>query len=279
MHYPIGSYGMVDSTKVIFHFYPPGETGVREIDSDPLLYNYQFVLPPEQITSVSAQYPTGSSGTANDYSMYSVFPHMHLLGKEIGSYAVKPNDDTVRFIDIPHWDFDWQDFYKFRYLQKIPQGSKLHSYGTFDNTSLNIHNPFSPPQTVTFGLNTTDEMFITYFQYLPYVSGDENYDLTELTTIGLEELLTEEIRSFELFPNPFSNEGVDIVFRESLESKAKIRIYDSRGNLVSQLDHFEHNKVHWDGKNAQNQDVRSGVYFVSVNQSGKFSHKKLIKTR
>ena len=23
MHYPIGSYGLVDSTKVIFHFYPP----------------------------------------------------------------------------------------------------------------------------------------------------------------------------------------------------------------------------------------------------------------
>jgi hypothetical protein len=35
MHYPIGSYGLVDSTKVIFHFYPPGETDVREVYQNP----------------------------------------------------------------------------------------------------------------------------------------------------------------------------------------------------------------------------------------------------
>ena len=279
MHYPIGSYGMVDSTRVIFHFYPPGETGVREIDSDPLLINYQFVLPPEQITSVSAVYPSGSAGTPTDYSIYSVFPHMHLLGKEIGSFAVKPNEDTVRFIHIPHWDFDWQDFYKFRYLQKIPQGSKLHSYGTFDNTSLNIHNPFSPPQMITFGLNTTDEMFITYFQYLPYVSGDENYDLTELTTLGIQEVLTDETDPFQLFPNPFYNEGVDIVFQEPVQSNDQVIIYDSHGNRVIQLTHFENKSAHWDGKNGHKQPVKPGIYFVSVNQSGTFTHKKLIKTR
>ena len=42
---------------------------------------------------------------------------MHLLGKTIGTYMIKPGQDTVDLIDIPHWDFDWQDFYKFRYLQ------------------------------------------------------------------------------------------------------------------------------------------------------------------
>ncbi len=278
MHYPIGSYGMVDSTRVIFHFYPPGETSVREVYSDPLLINYSFFLMPEQITDVTAQYP--NSGTSSDdYSLYSIFPHMHLLGKEIGSYAVKPGQDTLPLINIPHWDFDWQDFYKFRYLQKLPQGSKLHAYGTFDNTSANPHNPFSPPQTVMFGLNTTDEMFITYFQYLPYVSGDENHDLSLLTTLSLEEMLSSGDGEIVLYPNPFSNEGVSIESSEPLKPDDKVIIYDSRGNRVAQLHYLSNQSVFWDGKNELGQDVRPGVYFVSVNSSGRFIHKKLIKTR
>jgi len=278
MHYPIGSYGMVDSTRVIFHFYPPGETDVREVYSDPLLINYSFFLMPEQITDVTAQYPSSGSSSA-DYSLYSIFPHMHLLGKEIGAYAVKPGQDTLPLINIPHWDFDWQDFYKFRYLQKLPQGSTIHSYGTFDNTSSNPHNPFSPPQLVTFGLNTTDEMFITYFQYLPYESGDENHDLSLLTSLSLEEILSESGSDIILYPNPFSSDGVQIAFTEPLKPEDQIVIYDSQGNRVVKLENMTENTVFWNGMNGQGQDVRPGVYFVSVNSNGSFIHKKLIKTR
>jgi hypothetical protein len=278
MHYPIGSYGLVDSTRVIFHFYPLGETNVREVSSDPLLINYTFMLPPEQVTSVTAQYPS-SGGAPADFSLFSIFPHMHLLGKEIGAYAVKPVEDTVPLINIPHWDFDWQDFYKFRYLQKIPQGSTIHSYGTFDNTSSNIHNPNSPPITVFFGLNTSDEMFITYFQYLPYLPGDENHDLSLLTSLSLEEILSESESDIILYPNPFSSDGVQIAFTEPLKPDDQIVIYDSRGNRVVKLDNMTENTVFWNGKNGQGQDVKPGVYFVSVNSNGSFIHKKLIKTR
>jgi hypothetical protein len=278
MHYPMGSYGLVDSTRVIFHFYPPEETDVREIDSDPLLINYSFVLLPEQITSVTAQYPA-SGGSPIDVSLYSIFPHMHLLGKEIGSFAVKPGQDTLPLINIPHWDFDWQDFYKFRYLQKIPQGSTVHGYGTFDNTSSNIHNPFSPPQTIFFGLNTTDEMFITYFQYLPYVAGDENHDLTDLTLVGLEEAIAQNNADVQIFPNPFSQEGVNIVLKHKPSSQDQIIVYDGRGNRIIQLNDFEGNKVFWNGKTIIGQDVKPGVYYVSINTDGAFSYKKLIKTR
>ena len=238
MHYPIGSYGMIDSTRVIFHFYPPGETGVREIDSDPLLINYSFMLQPEQVTSVTAQYPA-SGGSPIDISLYSIFPHMHLLGKEIGAYAVRPGQDTLPLINIPHWNFDWQDFYKFRYLQKLPQGSTVHGYGTFDNTSSNIHNPNSPPITVFFGLNTTDEMFITYFQYLPYVAGDENHDLTELTLVGLEETLSKINENIQIFPNPFNQEGVRILMNHEVSSQDQIIIYDGQGNRIIQLKDFQ----------------------------------------
>ena len=278
MHYPIGSYGLQDSTKVIFHFYPQSESNVREVSSDPLLINYSFYLPPEQVTSVEAQYP--SSGTTSmNYSLFSIFPHMHLLGKEIGTYAVKPGQDTVPLIHIPHWDFDWQDFYKFRYLQKIPQGSRLKAYGTFDNTSSNIHNPFSPPQAIFFGLNTTDEMFVTYLQYLPYVTGDENYDLTDLTVMSIEEYIQSDNAEITVYPNPFSQDGIQMSFTNELHLQDQVYIYDNLGNRVSVIQHMTEKEIYWNGQNDNGQSVKPGVYYVSANIQGVLSHQKIIKIK
>ena len=275
MHYPIGSYGLVDSTKVIFHFYPPGETDVREVSSAPLLYNYNFNLPANQITNIGAAYPT-SGTTQSDISIFSIFPHMHLLGKEIGAYGIKPGQDTVRLIHIPHWDFDWQDFYKFRYLQKLPAGSRLKSYGTYDNTASNIHNPFSPPQAVQFGLNTTDEMFVTYLQYLPYVEGDEFHDLSDLTAVGLQELTSNDLSSIHAYPNPFFKEGVTLVFDEKGTQSGHIIIYNALGEKVKVFGAIDSNKIVWDGMR-NNEPVPAGIYYVSANLNGNFINKRIIK--
>ena len=276
MHYPIGSFGILDSTKVIFHFYPPGVTDVREVISEPLLINYTFNLPPNQITNVNATYPyTGTTPT--DYSLFSIFPHMHLLGKEIGTYAVRPGQDTLPLIHIPHWDFDWQDFYKFRYLQKLPAGSRLRAYGTYDNTASNIHNPFSPPQAVQFGLNTTDEMFVTYLQYLPYEDGDESYDLSELTTVGLNDISMANDAQIKAYPNPFFEEGIYLEFDDPIQS-TNVIIYNSLGIAVKSFDSITNNTLFWDGKN-DGVEVSPGIYYVSANINGHFLNKRIIKTQ
>ena len=74
MHYPEGSAGQIDSTKVRFYFYPQS-TVIREIYSEFLinegLFGTPFILPPNQITEI-----TGSFGpTIDNYSLMSVFPH------------------------------------------------------------------------------------------------------------------------------------------------------------------------------------------------------------
>jgi len=204
---------------------------------------------------------------------------MHLLGKEIGTYAVKPGQDTVPLIHIPHWDFDWQDFYKFRYLQKIPVGSKLKAYGTFDNTSSNIHNPFSPPQAIFFGLNTTDEMFVTYLQYLPYVTGDENYDLTDLTVMSIEEYIQSDNAEITVYPNPFSQDGIQMSFTNELHLQDQVYIYDNLGNRVSVIKHMTEKEIYWNGQNDNGQSVKPGVYYVSANIQGVLSHQKIIKIK
>ena len=181
MHYPEGSFGQLDSTKVRFYFYPQN-TVIREITTDFLinegLFGTPFILPPNQITEI-----TGSYGpTVQDYSLMSVFPHMHLLGKDLECYAVTPTNDTINLVRINNWDFEWQGFYFFEKFVKIPEGSMIYAKGNYDNT-VSATNP--NPVTVQSGFNTNDEMFIVGFGFLPYQLGGfpTPSPIKELTTL------------------------------------------------------------------------------------------------
>mgnify|MGYP006162986973 CR=1 FL=1 len=191
MHYPEGSFGQLDSTKVKFYFYPQN-TVIREITTDFLIQNFFFTLPANYITQVSESF----GPTIQDYSFMSVFPHMHLLGKDLECFAVTSTNDTINLIKINNWDFEWQGFYFFQKFIKIPAGSIIYAKGNYDNTA-SASNP--NPVSVSAGLNTEDEMFIFIFQFLPYQLGDENISIEngsistnihEATTISsLRELL------------------------------------------------------------------------------------------
>lgn len=115
-----------------------------------------------------------------DISVLTVNPHMHLLGKSFKAYAVQPNGDTIRLISIPKWDFNWQYFYTFKKMVKVPAGSVMIAEGVYDNTANNLNNPFSPPRQVTDqkgSMKATDEMFQFIVSYLPYKEGDEQISL------------------------------------------------------------------------------------------------------
>ena len=170
MHYPEGSFGQLDSTKVRFYFYEEN-TIIREVSNQFLiaegLFGIPFYLPPNQVTEIS-----GSFGpTSQDYSFMSVFPHMHLLGRDLICYAVTPLSDTINLVKINNWDFEWQGSYLFEKFIKIPSGSMIYARGNYDNT-VSPENP--NPVMVQSGFNTEDEMFVFIFQFLPYISGDEN---------------------------------------------------------------------------------------------------------
>lgn len=284
MHYPEGSYGEYDSTKVIFHFYPPGETGVREVITEPVLQKWNMVIQPETITPVSTQYPPGTSGLPVDVSILSVFPHMHLLGQDIKAYAIQPNLDTLKLIDLPHWDFHWQDFYFFKNIQKAEQGSILKAEGHYDNTSSNIHNPNNPPITVYAGLNTSDEMFLVYAHYMLYEAGDENYNMDSLMNLStssiLEETQSESI--FSVYPNPFST-GVNIYSpKMKVGDVLTIYVYDLQGKLVRKLAQnwtVDSNELmlQWDGRSDSGEDVDAGLYYMSINRNGEMSNHRMVK--
>jgi hypothetical protein len=117
---------------------------------------------------------------ANDISILTINPHMHLLGRSFKAYALKPGGDTIRLISIPKWDFNWQYFYTFKKMVKVPAGSTIVAEGVYDNTRQNLNNPFSPPQQVSDrngSMKATDEMFQFIVTWLPYQPGDEYISL------------------------------------------------------------------------------------------------------
>ncbi len=101
-----------------------------------------------------------------DSYVYSVTPHMHLLGKTMQVTAELP-DGTVRpLVKINDWDFNWQITYRCRSLLRLPAGTKVKLIATFDNSAENPNNPHNPPQDVRWGDRTTDEMCIAFLGLL-----------------------------------------------------------------------------------------------------------------
>jgi hypothetical protein len=138
------------------------------------------ILPPLNIQPNTISKHTSSYKTQFDMSILTINPHMHLLGTSFKAYALKPDGDTIRLIHIPKWDFNWQNFYTYRKMLKIPAGSTIIMEGVFDNTSNNPFNPNQPPQLVSDkngSMRTKDEMFQLIVTYLPYENGDENISL------------------------------------------------------------------------------------------------------
>lgn len=226
MHYPSGSVGQMDSTAVNFYFHPTGTLNHREVEAEAIVSDWNFCVPANDSLVINKTIP--GILLQQDYSILSVFPHMHLLGKSWEVYSVSPLGDTLPMIRIPDWDFEWQGFYFFQQVQRLPALSRLYARAVYDNTSSNPHNPNSPPQDICAGLNTSDEMFLVYFHFLPYRAGDE------LITQGVvsTNIEPEEPLSANVWPNPIEN-VVRFDFELTAPSRVSVLLYNQQGQLVS----------------------------------------------
>jgi hypothetical protein len=53
----------------------------------------------------------GSIWAAQDCTLYTVMPHMHVLGKKIKITMTPPDGPTTTLVGIDNWDFNWQEIY------------------------------------------------------------------------------------------------------------------------------------------------------------------------
>lgn len=189
-------------------------------------------------------------------SLFSISPHMHMLGTHWKVYAVKPGGDTIPLIHIPSWDFNWQGSYNFKKLIVLPAGTVIHAFAGYDNTSSNPNNPNLPPKSVTWGEGTSDEMYYLPISFLPYRTGDENIVFEEENplAIGGIQLKGNTCRLYPVTPNP-AGDFIKIGYTMAAPGKISLCIYDQLGRQI-QVIHTK--KFHLPGFHTT--DIATGIF-------------------
>ncbi len=150
---------------------------------------FQMILGPEQpevlvetkpMPILDLEIPAGESNvnhtrvfrnwTGAPMTITSLAAHMHLLGTEFSAHwtpAIGEGGDQMCLLDIPAWDFQWQQGY--RRPQDSPvvlqPGEGIEVSCTYDNSAVNqpvVNGMQQMPSDVAWGEGTLDEMCILY---------------------------------------------------------------------------------------------------------------------
>ncbi|MEX0641562.1 MAG: redoxin domain-containing protein, partial [Pirellulales bacterium] len=117
--------------------------------------NFRFLIPPgDKDYSVSATYRIGE-----DSLLYTLAPHMHYRGKSFRFTAKYPDGSQEILLDVPRYDFNWQNVYKFSEPKRIPESTEIQLDAHYDNSADNLLNP-DPSRAVYWGDQTWEEMMI-----------------------------------------------------------------------------------------------------------------------
>ena len=128
-----------------------------------------------KLESKSIDIPAGESNYAiedsyvlpADVDALSVYPHAHYLATQMLGTATLPDGTERSLISIHRWDVRWQDQYRYRSRIFLPKGTKLSMRFTYDNSSANPNNRHRPPQRITWGPLSTDEMGALWLEVVP----------------------------------------------------------------------------------------------------------------
>ncbi|CAN5471346.1 hypothetical protein BH11ARM2_BH11ARM2_14610 [soil metagenome] len=157
VHYHKSGKPEIDRTRVGLYF--AKEKPAREMKLA-WLANFGIDIAPGKVTPTrfEQKFPV-------PVTIYSVMPHMHLLGRKMKSWLVFPDGTTKPLVEVDDWDFNWQLNYALKEPITAPAGTKIVVEGEFDNTAENPRNPSDPPKRVRWGEETTDEMFLLVTSY------------------------------------------------------------------------------------------------------------------
>lgn len=280
-HYAPVATDQQDSSTINLFFAPqPAQRYVKSHVMIPFfgtLLNGPFSIPAGQVKEFH-----GTFTIPEDASMISTMPHMHYLGQSWRVFAITPNGDTVPLIKINAWDFNWQGNYDFKHLIHLPQGSVVHAFASYDNSTNNVYNPNNPPITVGWGENTSDEMYWLPLQWVSYRTGDETLELEPedtSSTTGINDPRFYQVKDklYPIAPNPAAY-NVNIGFTLGKDNKISLRLFNLDGQLVNTL---IDNQLYLQGLYTKQIDVSylpSGIYNLELTTNSGHQTERLVVT-
>ncbi len=116
----------------------------------------------EVSTSITLPYYSDSSSV-----LVGMTGHMHLLGKHIRAEINRADGSRQCGLDIPKWDFQWQEAYSFEpgHELTLESGDRFTLTCVYDNSSTNqpvVNGTQLEPRDVMWGEGTLDEMCLLY---------------------------------------------------------------------------------------------------------------------
>jgi len=117
--------------------------------------NFRFRIPPgDNNYRVETTYRV-----REDSLLFSLMPHMHYRGKSFRFTARYPDGREEILLDVPRYDFNWQNVYKLAEPKRLPAATEVQLVAQYDNSAENLLNP-DPTKPVMWGDQTWEEMMI-----------------------------------------------------------------------------------------------------------------------
>jgi peroxiredoxin/mono/diheme cytochrome c family protein len=158
LHYTPRGTKQVDRSRIGLVFGDPAKVH-KELMSGMAL-NFRLQIPPgtpDYLSRADFRFSQPSL-------LLALLPHMHLRGKSMTFVAEYPDGRREVILDVPRYEFDWQNLYVLDEPKPMPEGTILHTEARFDNSAENPNNP-DPRRAVTFGEQTWDEMHVGYLNF------------------------------------------------------------------------------------------------------------------
>jgi hypothetical protein len=124
------------------------------------IWNNLFLIPANDDSHrVTSCYTLPKDVTAVAYTA-----HMHFRGKSMKTEAIYPDGHHEVILDVPHYDFRWQETYFLKHQFLLPKGTKLVTTAYFDNSLNNPQNP-DPSKAIRWGEPSDEEMMGFWLQF------------------------------------------------------------------------------------------------------------------
>ncbi|HKB10322.1 MAG TPA: hypothetical protein VKD69_06705 [Vicinamibacterales bacterium] len=157
MHYTTIGRPVIDQTEigVVVAREPPARL---RLEGGGAIPNMQFAIPPGDPNYEVV----GQQTFDRDTYLSSLYPHMHVRGKDATYTVIYPDGREEIVLRVPKYDFNWQLSYKLAEPKFLPKGSTLKVTMHYDNSVANRYNP-DPTATVRWGEQTWEEMMLGYY--------------------------------------------------------------------------------------------------------------------
>ncbi len=156
IHYAPNGTEQSDQTSIALTLADPA-TVRRQVATRALLDEHLVIHPHRKRTARQTWI------TEDDYTLFALYPHMHLRGRSMRFDARYPDGRSEVLLNVTRFDFAWQYRYVLSTPIELPRGTVIICTAQYDNSEENPANP-DPGATVRSGPQTTDEMFQACFE-------------------------------------------------------------------------------------------------------------------